>query len=128
MLWVLICTVSLTVCCYHVTYHFQSESTLYSLPECQESRHHIWSLSDNNGIRTHLFRKRSLDNLAKLAKWFSSLTFRQSIECRFTRKFVRYTIITYSQRHRIDKYSQRNSIIWPVWLNGWVIIYKLSGC
>ena len=24
-----------TVCYYHVTYEFQSESTLYSLPECQ---------------------------------------------------------------------------------------------
>ena len=24
----------LTVCYYHVTYKFQSESTLYSLPEC----------------------------------------------------------------------------------------------
>ena len=26
---------ALTVCYYHVTYKFQSESTLYSLPECQ---------------------------------------------------------------------------------------------
>ena len=25
----------LTVCYYHVTYEFQSELTLYSLPECQ---------------------------------------------------------------------------------------------
>ena len=25
----------LTACYYHVTYEFQSESTLYSLPECQ---------------------------------------------------------------------------------------------
>ena len=28
---------NLTVCYYHVTYEFQSESTLYSLPECQET-------------------------------------------------------------------------------------------
>ena len=34
MLWVLICTVHLTVCYHHVTYEFQSESILYSLPEC----------------------------------------------------------------------------------------------
>ena len=27
-----------------------------------------------------------------------------------------------------DKYSQHNSIIWPVRLNGWVFIYKLTGC
>ena len=26
---------NLTVCYYHFTYEFQSESTLYSLPECQ---------------------------------------------------------------------------------------------
>ena len=25
----------MTVCYYHVTYEFQSESTLYNLPECQ---------------------------------------------------------------------------------------------
>ena len=35
VLWVLICTEDLTVCYYHVTYGFKSESTLYSLPECQ---------------------------------------------------------------------------------------------
>ena len=35
VLWVFICTVYLTVCYYHVTYEFQSESTLCSLPECQ---------------------------------------------------------------------------------------------
>ena len=27
-----------------------------------------------------------------------------------------------------DKYSQHRSIIWPVWLNGSVFIYELSGC
>ena len=27
-----------------------------------------------------------------------------------------------------DKYSQHSSIIWPVWLNGSVLVYKLSGC
>ena len=30
--------------------------------------------------------------------------------------------------HHMDKYSQHSSIIWPVWLDGWVFIYKLSGC
>ena len=25
-------------------------------------------------------------------------------------------------------YSQHTSIIWPVWLNGWVFVYKLKGC
>ena len=30
--------------------------------------------------------------------------------------------------HRTDKYSQHNSIIWPIWLNGRVFVYELSGC
>ena len=30
--------------------------------------------------------------------------------------------------HLTDKYSQHNSIIWLVWLNGWVFLFKLSGC
>ena len=30
--------------------------------------------------------------------------------------------------HRTDKNSQHSSIIWPVWLNGRVFIYELSGC
>ena len=27
-----------------------------------------------------------------------------------------------------DKYSQHSSIIWRVWLNGWVFVYSLNGC
>ena len=53
---------------------------------------------------------------------------RETIECRFTLKLARNIIITCSQMHIWDKYSQDSSIIWPVWLNGWVFIYKLSGC
>ena len=34
---------------------------------------------------------------------------------------------TYSQMHRTDKYSEQSSIIWPVWPNGWVFVYELSG-
>ena len=55
--WVLICTVHLTVCSYHVMYTFQSESTLYSCLNIKEllarSRRKIWSLSDWNWTRTH---------------------------------------------------------------------------
>ena len=38
-----------------------------------QSRRHIWSLSDCNGIRTHnhVVRKRTLNHLAKLAKWLN---------------------------------------------------------
>ena len=58
----------------------------------------------------------------------SSLAFRQTIECRFTLKLVRDIIITYSQMHRTDQFPLHNSIIKPVWLNGWVFDYELSGC
>ena len=37
-------------------------------------------------------------------------------------------MITYSQMHHTDNYSQQSSIIWPVWLNGWTFLYKLSSC
>ena len=54
---------------YHVTYAFQSESTLYNCVNIKEllarNRHDIWSLSDNNAIRinNHLVRKRTLNHL-----------------------------------------------------------------
>ena len=46
------------------------------------------------------------------------LIFRQTVDFRFTLKLVRDMIITYSQMHRTDKYSQHSSIIWPVSLIG----------
>ena len=65
------------VCYYHVTYEFQSESTLYSLPECQgtpcsKQVTYLKFLSDSKEIRTqnHLVRKRTLNHLGKLA-WLS---------------------------------------------------------
>ena len=55
------------------------------------------------------------------------LDIQATVECRFTLKLVRDIIKTYSQMHRTDKYSQHSSIIWPVWPNGWVLFYELSG-
>ena len=63
----------LTISSYHVTYAFQSESTLYSSLNIKEpltrNRREIWTLCDWNGARTHnrLVRKRTLNHLAKLA-------------------------------------------------------------
>ena len=58
-----------TVCFSHVTYPFQSQSTLYSCLNVKE----LWSLTDCNWTRTqnHLVRKRTLNHLTKLFKWFS---------------------------------------------------------
>ena len=100
--------VHLSVCYYRVTYVFQSESILYSCLNVKEllarNRCNIWYLSGSIGIWTH-----------------------NHLECRSTLKRIR-DMITYSQMHRTDKYSQHSSIIWPVWLNGWVFVYKLGGC
>ena len=62
---------------FHVTYAFQSESTLCISRNVKEliarKRRNIWSLSDCNGTRTqnHLVQKRTLNHLPKLTKWFS---------------------------------------------------------
>ena len=63
-----------TVCSYHFTYVFQSESTLCICLNVKEllarSRCEIWSLSDYNWTRTHnhLVHKWTLNHFAKLAK------------------------------------------------------------
>ena len=65
------------MCYYHVTCAFQSKSTLYSCLNVKKllawNRRDIWSFSDSNGIQTHnhLVCKRTLNHLAKLAKWLS---------------------------------------------------------
>ena len=51
-----------------------------------------------------------------------------TIEYGFTLKLVPDMIITYNQMHYTDKYSQHSSVVWPVWLNDWVFVFKLSGC
>ena len=63
----------LTVSSCHVTYAFQSESTLYICLNVKEllsrNRREIWTLSDCNWTRTHnhLVPKQTLNHLAKLA-------------------------------------------------------------
>ena len=64
----------LTVCFYHVTYAFHSESTLYSCLDVKElltwNRCDIWSLSDCNGTwnHNHLVHKWTLNHIVKLAR------------------------------------------------------------
>ena len=70
----------LSVCSYHITYMFQSESTLHICQNVKEllapNRRDIWSLCHCNGTRTHnhLVRKRTLNHLvnrASLPKWLN---------------------------------------------------------
>ena len=69
--------VHLTVYSYHVTYAFQSKSTLYIFLNIKEllcsNMRYILSLSDCNGTRTYnlLVYKRTLSHLAKLTKWLN---------------------------------------------------------
>ena len=131
---------TLTVCSCHVTYAFESESTLYSCLNVKEllarSRREIWRWSDCKWTRTqnHLVLKRTLNHLAKLAKWPScilSTYLYGAFDCMFLSchvrvweciKRVRDMTRTYSQMHRTDKYSEHSSVIWPVWPNGWVFV------
>ena len=61
---------NLTVCSCHVTYAFQSKSTLYSCLNVKEflarSRREIWSDCNWTWTQNHLVRKRTLNHLAKL--------------------------------------------------------------
>ena len=140
-------------------YAIQSESTIYSWLNVKEllawNRRDIWSINDCNGVRTynHLVRKRTLNHLAKLAKWlscvvgtylYSAFDPLQSLKLQISRLF-RARVLWHSGNYRVwihsdmrtwhDKniqsnatYSQQSSIIWPVWLNCWVFVYELSGC
>ena len=50
--------------------------------------------------------------ILRLLRARMSLKFRQTVECGVTLKLVRDMIITYSQMHRTDKYSQHSSVIY----------------
>ena len=88
----------LIVCSFHVTYAFQSESTIYSCLNVKEllswSRHEIWKLSECNWTQTqnHLVLTRTLNHLVKLAKWLScvlSTYLHSAFDCMFLSCHVR---------------------------------------
>ena len=104
MFWVLIYTMHLTVCNCHIIF-------VYKLSCCGFES----SCSHLNFRVPACFRQG--------VHWHSG-----NYRVRIHSKSVRDMTITYRQMHRTDKYSQHSSIIWPVWLNAWVFVYKLSGC
>ena len=98
-----------TVCSCHVTYAFQSESTLYSCLNVKEllarSRREIWRWSDCNWTRTqnHLVLKRTLNHLAK---WNAYMTRQEhTVKC----------TIQISTQNTAQSFR-------PVWPNGWVFV------
>ena len=77
----------LTVCSYHVTYSFQSKSTLCSCQDVKEiltqNWRNVWSLSDCNRTRTHnhlVCKWRLNHKLAKLNLWLSVRVLLQSLK------------------------------------------------
>ena len=75
------------------------------------SRRHIWSLSDSNGIRTHnhLVRKRTLNHLAKLAKWLSCLVSTYlygAFDCMLLSCHVRMTLVSLKLKQYFKKISK----------------------
>ena len=133
MLLVLIRTVDLTLCYYDVTCMFQSESTHYSCRNVKEllaqKRCNIWVLSGSNGIRTHnhLVCKRTLNHLAKQAKWLSfvvSTYLYRAFDCMFLSCHVYHHRVTWchilSHRINIIKHNFCNQLFnwkrcyWPV--------------
>ena len=106
----------LNVSCHHITYAFQSESTLYICLNVKEflaqNRRDIWSFKwlqrDSN--------PEPLNRLAKLAKRLScvvSTCLYGAFDCNLLSCHVCI--------------SQHSSIFWPVWPNSWVFLYELSG-
>ena len=116
--------------------------TIY-LPECQ-IRHKIWSLSDCNKTETHnhLLRKRTLNHLAKLAKWlscvvstylygtFDSIFFLCHIH---VLEWILWFMVAWMSRNSLletgpksEVYvTQRDSNLQPL---GWVVIYERNSC
>ena len=68
----------------------------------------------------------TLDFVPALSKDF--LDIQATIECGLTLKRLRDMTRACSQMHLTDRYSQHSSTIWPFWLNGWVIVFEISGC
>ena len=127
MLWVLICTVPLNVCSYHVTVKRVSDmiktySQMHRTDKFSQHSSIIWQVWVNGWVFVY--------ELAIIAPTWSKefLNIQSTIECEFSLKRVRDMIRTYSNIQPTDKYSQYGSIIWPIWLNGWVFFYELSGC
>ena len=107
----------MNVCYYHVTYAFQSESTLYSCLNIKElltwNWRDIWSLSDSSENRTQnqLVSKRTVNHLAKLTKWLSCVLSTYSVRCIWL-----YVIIMPCTRFRVNLHSivawmSRNSLL-----------------
>ena len=62
----------------------------------------------------------------RVSEWIYTL---QLPECQGTlcSKQARYPKFKWKQQH-LNPQPHHSSIIWPVWINGWVFVYELNGC
>ena len=90
----------------------------------------IWSVWPNGWMVVNELNGSGFESSSHNAHSSSKdfLDIQATIECGFTLRRVRGMIRRYSQLHHTDKYSEHGSNIWSVWPNGWVFVYKLSGC
>ena len=117
---------------------WKSLSLAYSFSKTSLSNHfwvfHFIRYVIVNNMILHIDNTRFRVNLHSIIAWISRNSLLETdaiseFQVIATIHFETRTdmIITYSQIYRIDKYCQHSSIIWSVWLNGWVFVYKLSG-
>ena len=110
--------VHLTVCYYHVMCEFQSESTLYSCLNVKdllvkELLIHF-PVRLNGWVFIYILSGCGFESCCCCLNFSYGTCFEQgvsciqaTIECRFTLKLARDMIVTYSQMHCTDKYSQQ---------------------
>ena len=75
----------------------------------------------------YLVRRQTLNHLAKLAKWLSCVVSNYlygPFDCVLLSIRTSYSIRVHDM---ITTHDEHSSIIWPVWLNGWVFVNELSG-
>ena len=118
----------MTVYSFHVTYAFQSESALYSCLNVNKhlarSSREICRSSDCNWTRTqnHLTRKRTLNHLAKLAKWLSCVLSTYpygAFDCMFLSCHVHVS----EWIHTLSCLNVKELLAWSRWE-----IWRLSDC
>ena len=113
----------------------RSYSQMHRTDKYSENSSIIWRVWLNGWVFNYKLSRSGFESSCSHLKFGFRTCFQQgvsdteaTIECGFIVKDKRDIIRKYSQMHHTDRYSQHSSIIWPVWLNGRVFVYKLWGC
>ena len=126
----------MTVRYYDVKYEFQSPHSIVCLNVKEliaRSKRHMWSLIDTSEIRTHnhLFRKRTLNYLASLAKWLNvrlqtkwlwipiSLLSLKKIHVFEVRTFWRRTVTV-----NLKKFSRNTIFSWYIFCEFYIVKFN----